>query len=206
MAKLTQIIKGSVAKKCTAAWVTAALNIDASRPRVLIASSNLIVAERLTELLRENDHHIMIATDRPLTLRLAVWELPDVLILNAQLAGDDSIALCASLKHDHRTCSITIIIAANTYDHQQHRRCLEAGADDYLAWSDPVLIQEQISSLLRAKQNLEEAWIERIACAFSCGEKVSDNDPWARSATSLGCTTDHSKAKRPFVGGSIALL
>ncbi|MFL5800793.1 MAG: two-component system response regulator [Roseiflexaceae bacterium] len=186
MANLIGIIKSSTAPRRTAAWVTAALDIDARRPRVLIASGNLDAAQRLAEVLRESDYEIVIATDRPLALRLAVWQLPELLILDAQLAGDDGVALCASLKRDRRTRSIAIIIMAGVYDLQEHRCCIEAGADDYLVWADPALMPTRIRALLRAKQHQEQERIERIAQALGCVVEAK-NGASAAQLQSLSC-------------------
>jgi DNA-binding response OmpR family regulator len=166
MANLIGMIKSSTAPRRTAAWVTAALDIDARQPHVLIASGDLDAAQCLAEVLRESDYEVMIASDRSLALRLAVWQLPELLILDAQLCGEDGIGLCASLKRDRRTCGISIIIMSGAYESIEHRRAIDSGADGYLLWSDPCLMRARISVSLRAKQSEEQGRIEGVVQAL----------------------------------------
>jgi putative two-component system response regulator len=126
--------------------------IDAGHANILIASADLAGAQGLAEALRERDGAVLLAHDRGLALRTIVWQLPDLVILDTQLAGDDGIDLCASLKQDRRTCGIPLVITADAYDANEHLRAVEAGAEDYLARSDTRLVLARVRALLRARR------------------------------------------------------
>src|SRR5262245_51796881 len=82
-----------------AAWVSAAQTIDAGQASILVASADIAGSQTLIEALRERDNAVLLAHDRGLALRTVVWQLPDLVLLDTQLGGDDSIELCASLKN-----------------------------------------------------------------------------------------------------------
>jgi putative two-component system response regulator len=174
MAKLLRIIKDATLQKRAAPWLGAALDIDAGRSRILIASGDMQGAQHLADALRDDDRDVMLAHDRPLALRLAVWQLPDLVILDARLSGDDGIALCASLKVDRRTRGIPIIIRAGAYDSQEHLRCVEAGADDYAVSAEPDLLVARVLALLRGRQHAEQERIESVV--ESLGRAVEAKD------------------------------
>ncbi len=75
---------------------------------------------------------------------------------------------------------------AGVYDLQEHRRCVEAGADDYLVWADPALMPTRIRALLRAKQHQEQERIERIARALGCAVEAK-NGAGGAQLQSLSC-------------------
>jgi len=117
---------------------------------------------------------VMLAHDRPLALRLIVWQLPDLIILEARLAGDDGIALCASLKRDRRTRGIPIVIVTGADDHDEHLRCVDAGADDYVISADCRRLAARAGALLRGRHNAEQEKIESVV--ESLGRAVEAKD------------------------------
>jgi DNA-binding response OmpR family regulator len=165
-------IKAPMVPRHAAPWVNAALEIDAGRQRILIASADRDSAQPLAGALREDDHEVLLAYDRPLALRLIVWQLPDLVILDTQLDGDDGIALCASLKRDRRTRGIPIVITAGAYSHAEHLRCVEAGADDYVASADRGLLAARAIALLCGRQHAEQEKIESVVeSLIACSER-----------------------------------
>jgi putative two-component system response regulator len=144
--------QNSTVQAQAAAWVSAAQTIDAGQANILIASADLNSAQTLAEALRERDGAVLLAHDRGLALRTIVWQLPDLVVLDAQFADDDGLGLCASLKQDRRTCGIPIVVTTAAYDADEHLRAIEAGADDYLAQSNTCLVLARVRALLRARR------------------------------------------------------
>lgn len=99
----------------------------------------------------------MVTANRSVTLRTIVWQLPDMVILDTQLAGEDGVALCASLKQDARMRHIPIILTTDRCDADEHLHAVEAGADDYLPQSDIHLVKARIGTLVEARR-----WIEAL--------------------------------------------
>jgi putative two-component system response regulator len=148
----TNLSENTTVQIQAAAWISAAQTIDAGQANILIASADLPTAQNLAEALRERDGAVLLARDRGLALRTIVWQLPDLVILDTLLAGEDGIDLCASLKQDRRTSGIPIVVIADADDADEHLRAIEAGADDYLARSDTRLVLARVRALLRARR------------------------------------------------------
>jgi putative two-component system response regulator len=140
-----------------ATWISAAQQLNADEASILIATADLKSAQALVDALDDDGYRIMVAHDRGLALRLSVWELPDIIILDAQLGGDDGIALCASLKRDARTRAIPIILTAAACDANEHLRGIEAGADDYLCCAAYHLLAARVRALLQVRR-----WIDNL--------------------------------------------
>jgi len=126
--------------------------LDAKQSTIVIASGHAERAEQLAALLREDGDVVTVVHDRSNALRTIAWQLPDLIIIDAQLDGAQGIALCASLKLDVRTRSIPLIIAADPCRPDEHLRAIEADTDDYLPASDLNLLRARAGSLLRAKR------------------------------------------------------
>src|SRR5262245_40096641 len=145
-----------------AAWISAAQTIDAGQANILVASADPAARQVLAGALRERDVAVLLAHDRGLALRTIVWQLPDLVILDTQLAGDDAIDLCVSLKADRRTRSIPILVTTAAYDAHEHLRAIEAGADDYLARSNTQLVLARARALLRARRHGDMVPLESV--------------------------------------------
>lgn len=133
-----------------AARGTAPFARKAHQSTIVIASDHRERAEELAALLRQDGDVVTFVRDRSNALRAIAWQLPDLAIIDAQLAGADGIALCASLKHDAQTRGIPLIVTANPCCPGDHLRAVEAHADDYLPAANLCLVRARAESLLRA--------------------------------------------------------
>jgi len=124
----------------------------AHQSTIVIASGHPERAEELAALLREDGDVVTLVRDRSNALRTIAWQLPDLVIIDAQLAGEDAIGLCASLKHDAQTRGISLIITPNRCCPHEHLRAVEADADDYLPAANLCLVRARTEALLRAKR------------------------------------------------------
>jgi putative two-component system response regulator len=158
----TNVISENTSVQAQAAtWVSAAQTIDTGQANILVASADP-AAQTLAEALRERDGAVLLAHDRGLALRTIVWQLPDLVILDTQLAGDDGIDLCVSLKQDRRTRSIPIVVTTAAYDTDEHLRAIQAGAEDYLARSNTGLVLARARALLRARRHNDMVPLESV--------------------------------------------
>jgi putative two-component system response regulator len=141
-----------------ATWILAAQQLNADEASILIATADRKSAQALVDALDDDGYRIMLAHDRGLALRLSVWELPNIILLDTRLSGgDDGIALCASLKRDARTRAIPIILTADSCNADEHLRCIEAGADDYLCCAAYHLLVARVRALLQVRR-----WIDNL--------------------------------------------
>jgi len=154
-----------------AAWGTAGFACGVKQSTIVIASANQARAQLLAALLREDGDVVTLVHDRSNALRAVAWQPVDLVIMDAQLAGDDGIALCASLKRDTQARDIPVIITADPCSSDEHLRAVEADADDYLSASNLCLVSARAGSLLRAKRRIDSPVPLELA-AHTLGQAV----------------------------------
>jgi putative two-component system response regulator len=158
-----------------AIWISAAQRINADQTTILIATADLERARALADALDQDDRRITLAHNRGLALRLIVWVLPSIIVLDTQLDGD-GIDLCASLKRDDRTWAIPIILTADACDADEHLRCIEAGADDYLPYAAPHLLAARARALLQIRRWIDDLMpLEQVIQALELAVDAKDD-------------------------------
>lgn len=97
--------------------------------RILIADDDSAIAEALRALLEDEGYNVT-HTTKSSSVR-NIRNLPDLLILDIWMAGQDGLSLCKHLKGQKAIKTLPIIIMSANKDSEHH--ALEAGADDFLA-------------------------------------------------------------------------
>jgi two-component system alkaline phosphatase synthesis response regulator PhoP len=78
----------------------------------------------------------------------AVTERPDVIVLDLMLPRMDGYQVLRTLRHDARTSLIPILILSAKAQREDHRRCLEMGADEFVTKPfSPVLLGDALHRL-----------------------------------------------------------
>ncbi len=87
-------------------------------------------------------------------IKLAHKHLPDTILLDIIMPGMDGYEVCKKLKKDNKTKHIPIImLTAIKCDMETRVRCLEMGADAFVAKPiDPIELRAQIRVMLRIKR------------------------------------------------------
>ena len=118
--------------------------------RILIVDDDASVREMLAEYLGAHGYEVAQA-DRGTTMREAVEaSLPDVVLLDINLPGEDGLTLARFLRERY---DVGIIMVTGASDIVDRVAGLEVGADDYVAKPfDPRELRARVKSVLRRMQ------------------------------------------------------
>jgi two-component system phosphate regulon response regulator OmpR len=121
-----------------------------SSGKVLIVDDDVEIRNVLTEYLASHDYDAA-AVDSGAAMRVALQSsVPDVVLLDLALPGEDGLSLARYLRERHRVGIIMITGASDTVDRIIG---LEVGADDYIGKPfDPRELRARIRSVMRRLQ------------------------------------------------------
>ena len=112
------------------------------RTRVLIADTEWAIIKYLRSSLEAREFEVLAATDGVEVLRIIETELPDVVIMNTILTKLDGFEVCSRLRE---WSQVPIIMIGDQQDETAKVKCLDLGADDYIA--KPFGVNEILAQL-----------------------------------------------------------
>jgi len=98
-------------------------------PLLLLASAHDLLAESFVQALRP-DHELLLESSGWQVLQRCQAQLPDLILLDTQLADMPGLQLCHALKHDPLTRYVPIIFFSEAIDPVDEARCLQEGGVD----------------------------------------------------------------------------
>ena len=98
---------------------------------VLVAEDNDELREFLVQHMRKN-YRVLEAANGLQAQALIQEELPDIIISDVMMPGQDGFDLCNACKNDYRTAHIGFILLTSKATHEARIKGLEKGADDYI--------------------------------------------------------------------------
>ena len=119
-------------------------------PRLLIADDDPSVLALLRTLAEDGGYDVLAATDGGEAVRLAVDELPDLVLLDALMPVMSGFEATRRLRGDERTKHLPVIILTALQGREDRLAGIAAGADDFL--TKPVDGEEL---LIRVRNNLD---------------------------------------------------
>jgi adenylate cyclase len=120
--------------------------------RILVVDDNASNRDLLTRRLQRQGHTVLQAEDGAGALALVEKEALDLVLLDLMMPGISGYDVLASLKSNPRFREIPVIMISALSELDSIVRCIEAGADDYLAKPfDPTLLRARIGSSLEKK-------------------------------------------------------
>jgi signal transduction histidine kinase len=128
-------------------------DLAAVRPsRILVVDDNASNRDLLCRRLQRQGHTVVQAEDGARALALAEEEAFDLVLLDLMMPGISGYDVLALLKRDPRFRDIPVIMISALSELHSIVRCIEAGADDYLAKPfDPTLLRARVGSSLEKK-------------------------------------------------------
>jgi putative two-component system response regulator len=125
--------------------------------KILVVDSDSSEVAEISTLLRHEGYAIVSIADAGSVLELTTIEQPDVVLLDAALAGSCGFALCLTLKLNPLTRMIPVVLLTASQDRGDRTRGLEAGADDFFI--RPINVPElraRLRSLVRLRRFTED--------------------------------------------------
>ena len=120
--------------------------------RILVVDDNASNRDLLSRRLKRQGHTVLQAEDGTIALALVEREPLDLVLLDLMMPGISGYDVLTSLKSDARTWDIPVIMISALSELDSIVRCIEAGADDYLAKPfDPTLLRARVGSSLEKK-------------------------------------------------------
>jgi diguanylate cyclase (GGDEF)-like protein len=127
------------------------------KARILIADDTPYNLKVLNAVLSQQHYHITVAHNGLETLRLAVTESPDLILLDIMMPGMDGIEACQRLKKNLDTCDIPIIFLTAKSEDDDIIRGLDLGAADYITKPfNPKILLARVRTHLSLRQKTKE--------------------------------------------------
>jgi adenylate cyclase len=145
------------------------------RSRILVVDDNASNRDLLSRRLQRQGHIVLQAEDGTVALALIEKEPPDLVLLDLMMPGISGYDVLNSLKNDTRYREIPVIMISALSELDSIVRCIEAGADDYLAKPfDPVLLRARVSSSIEKKhlRDRERAMTEALRAEKERSEQL----------------------------------
>ncbi|WP_027717350.1 response regulator transcription factor [Desulfovirgula thermocuniculi] len=134
--------------------------------------------EHIVELIRFNlereGYQVIAARDGHGALELARSQLPDLIVLDIMLPGQDGLAVCRALQQDEHTRQIPIIMVSARGEEVDRVLGLEMGADDYL--TKPFSPRELVARVKARLRRASGGKKERSAGKLVRGRLVIDQE------------------------------
>lgn len=121
---------------------------------VLVADDNRSVASFIGSLF-SGQHNVLYAHNGEEALEKAIAATPDLVVTDLHMPKMDGEELCRQLRADGRTADIPIVVVTARVGDEERVRCLEAGADAYLA--KPFRREELLAHAARLFKRRKEA-------------------------------------------------
>lgn len=119
--------------------------------KVLVVEDNELNLKLFCDLLTIKDHEVILSKDGFNILEIVIEQLPDLILMDIQLADVSGLDLIKILKNDPKTNKIPIIVITAFAMKNEVIRISESGCDLYL--SKPVSIDNFFFSVERFISN-----------------------------------------------------
>jgi DNA-binding response OmpR family regulator len=143
---------------------------------VLVVEDNADLRSYLRHEL-EHDHRILEAPDGEAGVKLALAEVPDLVVSDLMMPGLDGFQLCQRLKQDLVTGHVPVILLTARAEIESRLEGLKHGADDYLAKPFDVReLRARIANLIALRRRLQERYAAQLQTADIAAMPVTSAD------------------------------
>jgi signal transduction histidine kinase/ligand-binding sensor domain-containing protein/DNA-binding response OmpR family regulator len=134
----------------------------ATPPRLLVVEDNDEVRQYLQQLFT-NDFEVLTAADGLEGWRLALEQLPALVISDVMMPHSDGLELCQRIKQHPKTSHIPVLLLTARTAALHEVEGLDLGADDYVSKPfNPLVLQAKVAALLRNRHQLREFYQRQI--------------------------------------------
>ena len=119
---------------------------------ILVVDDDKEVREILSFALKHDSFEVSVASNGQQLQQLLTQRLPDLIILDVMMPGEDGFRLCHNLRHDPTTQHIPIIIMTAHSEHIYQRISADVGADQHITKPfHPLAVVEKVKALLETE-------------------------------------------------------
>ncbi len=152
--------------------------VEPDAPLVLVVEDNDELRSFLAETMR-NQYRVIEAADGLKAWEIILQELPDIVISDVMMPGQDGFDLCRVCKADNRTAHIGFMLLSSKAAHDARLKGLGTGADDYI--TKPFNLQElelRTANLVQMQQKLRNYLKAQLVDATSQDPLPTITDPF----------------------------
>ena len=119
---------------------------------ILVVDDEEDILELVSYNLTKAGYRVTSVTSGEDAIKSARSKLPDLVLLDLMLPGVDGLEVCNTLKRDHRTANIPVVMLTARGEEADIVSGLELGADDYITKPfSPRVLLARIKAVLRRK-------------------------------------------------------
>ncbi len=119
---------------------------------ILVVDDEEDILELVSYNLTKAGYRVTSVTSGEDAIKSARSKLPDLVLLDLMLPGVDGLEVCNTLKRDHRTANIPVVMLTARGEEADIVSGLELGADDYVTKPfSPRVLLARIKAVLRRK-------------------------------------------------------
>jgi len=116
---------------------------------ILIVDDNLVSLKQISALI-SNDYEVSLAKSGELALQICAQKLPDLILLDVEMPGMDGYETIGRLKADGNIKNIPVIFLTGNNDAETQKKCLGAGAVDFVTKpADADILHQRIKQHLK---------------------------------------------------------
>lgn len=145
---------------------------DVSSPLILIVEDNADI--RGYEYVILKDHYrVIMAADGKQGLKLALQEVPDLIISDIMMPVMDGLTMCREVKNNAATSHIPVVLLTAKSREDQKAEGYESGADDYLTkpFSSRVLLS-CIGNIFKGRERMRKRILSEMEKENQAGKKT----------------------------------
>ncbi len=126
------------------------MNRPYRKQKIVLAEGEAVISEIVPQFLKPLGYEVFVASDGESALATIKRELPDLIIVDSDLAKLDGFSLCQILKSDFVTSYVPIIILIEKKQIRKRLLEIKEGIDDYIIKPpDPIDLQVRLEMALR---------------------------------------------------------
>jgi CheY-like chemotaxis protein len=141
--------------------------------KVLVIDDDSMVRETIVRLLILEGYQVIEAAYGQAGYAAAISDSPNIILLDLNMAIMDGFQVLHKLKNNPETVRIPVIVLTARIDAESERRCMAAGATDYIKkpWG-PAELQERIAIIVGAREPEREGYVTQKAKPHILGDLV----------------------------------
>jgi len=115
------------------------------------------------KLALQSKYHILEAENGKIGIKIALTQIPDIILSDIRMPLQNGIQLCNTLKADERTSHIPIILLTASVGEEDEFKGLTSGADDFVTKPFKITILEQrIANLIAVRRDLRKHYSKEL--------------------------------------------